>query len=68
MQNVFHTGGTKCTKATGRIACMKESIYHPLIIRERWSGISSNEIIKEEKIPTELSEEGMLLGLWNSLA
>lgn len=47
---------------------MEESIYHPMTMRERRSGIRSNEIIKKEKILTKFSEEGMLLGLWNSLA
>lgn len=47
---------------------MKESIYNLMTMRERWSGIRNNEIIKKEKIVTKLSEEGMLLGLWNSLA
>lgn len=45
---------------------MKESIYHPMTTRS--SGKRSNEIIQREKNLTKLSEEGVLLGLWNSLA
>lgn len=47
---------------------MKESIYHPMTTRERSSGKRSNKIIKREKNLSKLSEEGVLLALWNSAA
>lgn len=66
-QNVFNMGGTKHTEAIAGQSAWR-SLSTTLWLREKRNGISRNEIIKKEKILTTNSEEGMLLGLWKSLA